>query len=214
MNKRFSLTLIILAVAVTICVALPVKAADLSEETKTRIVSQCSIIKDNLKNLQYEDSRVRVHIGRYYDAILDDFLKPLNIAMIGANLTDYGLIENQADYVKERSKFTNDYIAYQKNLEQLVSLDCKAEPAKFYKKLEEVRQNRKLVASDTATLRNLIEDQVKLVKRLRNDLAQKEARRTAGQSENAQTDDSQTDNSPAEHANTAADEAAPGETQP
>lgn len=148
----------------------PASAESLSDEQISTIKKNCAIIKDNLKSIQYEDSRVRVHLGRYYDTIQSNYITPLNIALIGNNISNIDLIENQSNFVTARSKFASNYIAYQKALEELVSLDCSAEPARFYNKLTTARELRAKVASDTTKLRNLTDKQIKLVTTLKESL--------------------------------------------
>ncbi len=140
---------------------------DPTSEQINAIKKNCAIIKDNLKSIQYEDSRVRVHLGRYYDTIQSNFITPLNIALIGNNISNINLIENQTNFVTARSKFASDYIAYQKGLEELVSLDCTVEPVRFYNKLTSVREKRAKVANSTTKLRELTDKQVNLVTKLR-----------------------------------------------
>ena len=63
-----------------------------------------------------------------------------------------------------------EYITYQKALEDLVATDCKAEPAKFYDKLTNVRKLRAVVEKDVKKIRELMNEQVKLVTTLRETL--------------------------------------------
>ena len=62
----------------------------------------------------------------------------------------------------------NDYINYQQELEELVTMDCKNEPKQFYEKLEKVRQKRKMMEQDVMKLRTLITNQIKIVTGLRS----------------------------------------------
>lgn len=170
--KKFLASLILAAAALLATVtnlnfAKAEANTDLTTEQMNAIKKNCAIIKDNLKSIQYEDSRVRVHLGRYYDTVQSNFITPLNIALIGNNISNINLIENQTNFVTARSKFASDYIAYQKSLEELVSLDCTIEPVKFYNKLVSVREKRAKVANDTTKLRELTEKQVNLVTKLK-----------------------------------------------
>ena len=115
----------------------PVMAVEggISKEQTETISSQCSIIKDNLKNLQHEDSKARVHLGSYYEKILVDYMTPFNVALIAKGITNVNLVENQSNFSESRAKFAGDYITYQKSLEELVAINCKKDPVKFYEKL-------------------------------------------------------------------------------
>ena len=144
--------------------------AGLTSEQETSIKTHCAIIKDNLKNVQYDDSRVRVHLGRYYETILTDFIMPLNVVLVANNISNVDLIENQSDFTAARAKFASDYIVYQKGLEELVSIDCTVEPVRFYNKRMSVRKERAKVKADTVTLRQLTDKQVRLVMNLKGTL--------------------------------------------
>ncbi len=149
--------------------SVPAKAIDveLTEEKKTDIVSNCSQIHESLVTLQHNDSRARVYLGRYFEIILTDYITPLNVWLVGHSKSSAGLVENQNNFTEGRRKFINDYITYQKGLEELVAIDCKVEPVRFYEKLENVRGERALVAKDVVALRKLMDEQVKLVTTLK-----------------------------------------------
>lgn len=131
------------------------------------IVEHCDTIKDELKKVQKEDARVRVYLGGYYETILTKFITPLNVRLVENNLSSAGLVENQNNFAGTKTLFANDFIAYQQGLEELVGLDCKQEPEKFYDKLTTVRQKRKIMVQDVLKMRNLISEHVRLVEGLR-----------------------------------------------
>lgn len=145
-------------------ISTPVSA--ISEEQKTTVSSHCEVIKDNLKEVQRNDSRARVYLGRYYEAILSKFIVPLNIRLVENNLSGTSLIRNQNDFNQKRTEFVADYIEYQKSLEELVLMDCKAEPEKFYDELGIVRTRRAAVSQDVKRLLELSFEQVSLVRAL------------------------------------------------
>lgn len=131
------------------------------------IVEHCDTIKDELKKVQKEDARVRVYLGGYYETILTKFITPLNVRLVENNLSSAGLVENQNNFAGTKTLFANDFIAYQQGLEELVGLDCRQEPEKFYDKLTTVRQKRKIMVQDVLKMRNLISEHVRLVEGLR-----------------------------------------------
>ena len=131
------------------------------------IVEHCDTIKDDLKKVQKEDARVRVYLGGYYETILTKFITPLNVRLVENNLSSAGLVENQNNFAGTKTLFANDFIAYQQGLEELVGLDCRQEPEKFYDKLTTVRQKRKIMVQDVLKMRNLISEHVRLVEGLR-----------------------------------------------
>ena len=120
------------------------------------IAEHCDTIKDDLKKVQKEDARARVYLGGYYETILTKFITPLNVRLVENNLSSAGLVENQNNFAGAKTLFSNDYITYQQGLEELVGMDCKQEPEKFYDKLTTVRQKRKIMVQDVLKMRNLI----------------------------------------------------------
>lgn len=139
-----------------------------SENQEKAIVSKCSEIKEQLKTVQKNDARTRVHLGGRYETILTKFMTPLNVRLLENNLSNVELVENQNDFAGAKTLFNNDYINYQQDLEELVSMDCKKEPVAFYEKLDKVRQKRKIVEQDVLKLRSLISTHVRLVTSLRS----------------------------------------------
>lgn len=160
--KRFLMVAIILAASL---VALPTFA--ITESQETSIKEHCDAIKDDLKNVQRMDSRTRVYFGGIYETILSKYITPLNMRLVENNLSTAEFVENQNKFAEAKNAFANDFISYQKHLEELVAMDCKKEPADFYEKLEKVREKRKVVGQDVLKIRNLITGHIKLVSGLK-----------------------------------------------
>ena len=142
----------------------------ISEGQEQKIQQNCEKIHEQLVNLQHNDSRTRVYLGRYYETVLTDYITPLNVWLVSNNKSDTGLIENQNNFTLMRASFVSDYVSYQKELEELVATDCESEPGQFYEKLEKVREKRATVAAEVARLRRLMEKQVTMVTSLREGL--------------------------------------------
>lgn len=156
--KRFLVALAILGMGF---LALPAMA--ISEEQENVIKGHCETIKDSLKAVQRTDARARVYLGGYYEAILSKFIMPLNVRLVENNLSNADLVENQNKFVETKNLFANDFVKYQQMLEELLAMDCKNEPEKFYEKLVVVRQRRKIMDQDVLKLRSLISEHIKLV---------------------------------------------------
>lgn len=181
MKKKFSAILLMLSAVVAVMV-LAISAtlsgnvyAEGEEETeqitaeqKNVIIDHCDTMKDSLKSLQKSDSRARVYLGQYYETILSKFITPLNLRLVENNISEPKLLENQTNFAARRSRFTNDYITYQQALEELVNVNCKNEPEKFYEKLNSTREKRQIVNRDVQKMRELTDEQVKLVRTLRD----------------------------------------------
>lgn len=143
------------------------EAYSIAETQETAIRERCDTIHDELKVLQRSDSRSRVYLGRYYETILTKFITPLNVRLVENSLSSAELIDNQNDFSKIRTNFVIDYVEYQKELEELVTVDCKAEPGRFYEKLVDVRAKRAMVEDDTVKLRSLAGRHIELVRGLK-----------------------------------------------
>lgn len=136
----------------------------ISEAQTEAIVGHCETNRESLKSVQKVDSRVRVYLGSYYEKILSKFITQLNVRMVENNLSDMKLIENQAAVAAAREKFNEDFVVYQKGLEDLIMVDCAAEPERFYEELLKVREERAVVREDAMTVRERILEHVTLVK--------------------------------------------------
>ena len=169
-EKSLTLCYIIFAVIFQVFGVAAVNAVEVKGESSKKIISHCDTIKEDLKRVQKEDARVRVALGGYYEAILADFITPLNVRLVENNLSNARLVENQNDYVETRALFASDFIVYQQGLEELVGMDCKDNPDEFYNKLQFVRQKRKIVSQDVLKMRSLISEHVKLVGNLKSRL--------------------------------------------
>ena len=132
------------------------------------IIDHCDTMKDNLKSLQRVDSRTRVYLGRYYETILTNFITPLNLRLVENNFSNPALLENQTNFANRRNVFVTDFILYQQALEELVNVNCKNEPVRFYEKLLVARERRKIVNKDATKLKAMADEQMKLVEELKN----------------------------------------------
>lgn len=139
-----------------------------TDKQSEAIVKKCDMIRDDLKKVQKEDARVRVYLGGHYETILSKYITPLNVRLVENNLSSAGFVENQNKFASSRATFSSDFIVYQQGLEELVGIDCKTEPEKFYDKLVVVRQKRKMMVQDVLKMRDLVSEHVKLVTELRS----------------------------------------------
>lgn len=141
-----------------------------SEAQKTAISGNCVSIKESLKTTQRVDTRARVYLGGKFEAVLTRFITPLNVKLVENNVSSLKLLENQSEFATAKASFSNDFVKYQQALEELVNMDCKAEPEAFYEKLLLTRKRRELVKEDTIKLKELLRVNVDLVTELRRGL--------------------------------------------
>ena len=132
------------------------EAPSLSETQSAAITTHCDALKRDLQKVQKDDSHARVYLGGHFETINSKFVIPLNTRLVENTLSTPELVNNQNDLTKAKATFVSDFIDYQKELETLVNIDCKAEPAQFYKTLEKARAKRKTVASDVTKIRQLL----------------------------------------------------------
>ncbi len=163
--KRF---LVLTLIVICSLISMPVSA--ISENQKSVIVDKCDSIKNSLKQVQKDDARVRIALGGRYEAILTNFITPLNVRLVENGLSSADLVENQNDFSDSKALFNNDYIKYQQELEDLIALDCKGKPEDFYNKLEKVRQKRKIIKQDALKIRSLLTRHVNLVTKIEGEV--------------------------------------------
>lgn len=145
----------------------------LSKEQEAAISDHCGTILESLKKVQRDDSRARVYLGGYYERILAKYITPLNIKLVEGNLSNADFVNNQNSFAARKTDFVDDFIEYQRRLEELVAIDCRVEPEKFYTELIGVRERRKTVEMDVLRIRDLMDVQIKLVEGLRGKLNEK-----------------------------------------
>lgn len=141
-----------------------------SETQGALIKSRCDVIREDLKTLQKNDSRVRVYLGALYERVLTKYMVPLNVRLVENNINNVELIENQNSFAETRIAFVDDFVNYQKSLEELTLMDCKKEPEIFYQELTDVRKKREKMAKNVAKLSELIAKQKELVMKLKETL--------------------------------------------
>lgn len=141
-------------------------AEGISSGQKSVIINRCDILRDDLKKVQRNDSRTRVYLGGYYERVLNKFIMPFNVRLVEGSLSDASFVENQNRFALTKTAFANDFVNYQKGLEELIAIDCKAEPERFYERLVSVRKKRRVVEQDVEKLKGLLGENVKLVKGL------------------------------------------------
>ena len=146
----------------------PVSAISKNQETAIR--EHCDAIRENLKEVQKDDARARVYLGSFYERILTNYITPLNVRLVENNLSTPELVENQNKIADTRTLFNSDFVSYQQDLEELVTMNCREKTEDFYNKLVKVRQKRKIAEQDTLKMRSLISEHVKLANQIKGKL--------------------------------------------
>jgi len=143
------------------------QTSSLNENQKNVIIDNCDSIKETLKNVQKKDSRTRVYLGGHFETILSKYIKPLNHRIIENSISNTDIVSEQSTFANMKTEFSEDFIAYQKSLDELIAADCKNEPDNFYKKLESTRSLRTNVLDDVNELKKMTLEHLSSVKLLK-----------------------------------------------
>lgn len=81
------------------------------------------------------------------------------------------IAEQQTTFMSERDRFKNDYIGYSQELENLINIDCKTEPQKFYNQLKKTRTKREDVDKSIKRLNEILGRHRQSIRNLREELA-------------------------------------------
>ena len=149
----------------------PVSAKNLSDEQKGLVSTNCSSIQFQLKNIQRDDSRNRVHLGAQYESIATNLMMNLNLRLVKNGLADGTIAAQQTTFISEQKRFKDDFIGYSQELDALIAINCREEPQKFYDKLEVVRMKRADVQSSMNRLDEILDKHRAAVLELQNGLA-------------------------------------------
>ena len=171
MKKSLCLTLTLLAISVAF-LSVPVSA--LSEAQSGAVVQNCASIKQSLRALERTDARTRSYLGSAYEAVLTNFIAPLNLRLINTGQPNTNLTTLHSEIIETRKNFISEYTAYSQSLEDLVSSDCYSHPEDFYNKLYETRKKRAALSSTTTTFRNLLSEHLTAVRKLKTSLGAKD----------------------------------------
>lgn len=164
--------LIISALAIVAFCNLPVSAAapKLTAEKSAKISQNCGVIRQKLESLQRVDSRTYSYFHNIYDTVATKYIKPLNLRLVDNNTSNSELLKIQTSIKTSEQDFSDDFIEYNKTLDELEVIDCKVDPEGFYTKLVDLREKRAILAKDIEALNNLLVSTVKNAEALKGKL--------------------------------------------
>lgn len=145
-------------------------AAELDDTAIGSISQNCASIKLRLKNIQKTDSKNRVQLGSYYEMINTNLMLNLNLRLVKNSLANAELSEQQTSFASERERFKTEYTNYQRELDELIDIDCRAEPKDFYSQLEKTRARRAKVAQIISNMTAILNEHRDSVVKLRGEL--------------------------------------------
>lgn len=149
-------TVAILAVIIALAPVNSVSAKTISEEQKGVISANCSSIKFRLQKVQKDGPKSRVHLGAQYEALSTGLMMNLNLRLVKNDLANADIASQQSDFAAEREQFKQNFISYSQGLDDLLNIDCRAEPQKFYDKLEKVREKRGMINESISRINKII----------------------------------------------------------
>jgi len=161
----FSLTIVFVLMFFTTSV----KADDeleITDNLRGSISTNCSTIKNSLKNLQKADSKTRVILGTTYEKLYSSYIKPLNVRLTNNGTPNMALTDLQLSFTSAREAFNQQFITYSRSLENLLNKDCKSDPDSFYRELEKTRKERKKLETAVGKVNAEVKDHLKTVKSL------------------------------------------------
>lgn len=164
--RRNAISLFVIAMVLMASVLSGV-AKGISEAQSQNLKEHCDEVREKLKIVQKNDAKTRVFLGSKYETILNKYIVPLNVRLVENNLSSNGLINLQNSFAETRAVFNADYINYQQSLENLVTIDCRTEPDRFYNELSIVRKKRLTMEQDVLKMRNLLTQYVKSITELK-----------------------------------------------
>lgn len=164
MNKKLLLLPLCMSLLFASCGVVHVLA--ISDNQSAAISSSCTNIQKSLKSIQYLDAKTRSYYGKYYEAILSDYMIPLGTRLLRNSELDPKLSDIQTKFTTARSQFNSDYIAYSQAYEELMATDCVAHPSGFYDELVTVRQKREVLSKDISDISGIIDSFRQSVKKL------------------------------------------------
>lgn len=134
------------------------QAAELSDEQKVRIQTNCTSIKGSLNQLHASDALLRVNRGQIYESVGSKLMNNFNSRLSNNGLDNKGLVVVANQYQTALTNFRLDYQNYEKQLSLAMKIDCTKEPVAFHDALETARTKRAIVHTDVGRLNQYIDD--------------------------------------------------------
>lgn len=133
-----------------------VEHRELSDSEIGAISQNCASIKIHLQRIQKDDAKNRVNLGTQYETIATNLMLNLNLRLVKNSIANAMLAEQQPTFASERTRFKDDFIGYSQEFENLLNINCKEEPIKFYRQLELVREKRADVKASMNRLNDIL----------------------------------------------------------
>ena len=133
-------------------------ADDLSSDQMRRISANCLSIKGSLNQLHASDALLRVNRGQIYESIGSKLMGNFNTRLGNNSLDNKGLVVVSNQYQTALTAFRNDYQSYEKQLSEVIKIDCTKDQTGFHNALQDARKKRISVHDDILHLNQYIND--------------------------------------------------------
>lgn len=129
---------------------------DVNKSKYDLLKAKCQSVKLTLRQVNINDSVVRVNFGRNYETILRNVINPVNVRLVSNGFNASKLLDDKEIFEKELEAFRNDYIDYKNSIEHLLKQDCTENTDRFYSDLIVIRQKKRVIREHMTTLEQYI----------------------------------------------------------
>lgn len=155
LSKRFVVLVAVFFAAIPAFVS----AVDMSTEKRDVVYQNCLSAQGVLQRLQYNDAATRINRGHVYEALLNDYMTPLNsrLAVNGYSTQSAQLSGITSQYQAALSSFKNHYETYDDTVTKAIKTKCQQKPDVFYGYILNAQTQRGELATSAAILDDLVE---------------------------------------------------------
>jgi hypothetical protein len=122
------------------------------------VAIDCLDVKFKLTKVHEEDGLQRVNAGQLYEAVSTKLMARLGSRIVQNRLDGAELIKKASEYEIALNNFRTDYRMYEVAMSSLIKSDCSTQPMIFYNSLQNVRDLRSKVNTDTKQLTRITKE--------------------------------------------------------
>lgn len=134
------------------------KETPMTEAHVARIRANCVEAQSALTQIHQSDVLMRINRGQLYEQISTKLMAPLNSRIALNRLDSADLVSTTARYEKQLGSFRNVYQSYDQAMNDVLKMNCTAQPVAFFDAVGDARAKRKKVYEATVTLQQAIKD--------------------------------------------------------
>lgn len=134
------------------------KETPMTEAHVARIRANCVEAQSALRQIHQSDVLMRINRGQLYEQISTKLMAPLNSRIALNRLDSADLVSTTAKYEKQLGTFRSAYQSYDKAMNDVLKMNCTAQPVAFFDAVGDARSKRKKVHEATLTLQQTIKE--------------------------------------------------------